>query len=208
MKAQDLLIALINANGEPQGVENIDGAFDHGSVAKNTYTLREVFFTQVVCLSTDDQSSFIKSLALYEQTVGGLGSVTLLPQMLEIVDDSDHTLFDWVLANTNSCNYFAGGAKSFAELQRFKELRNARVKAIQDREAQRENEAKIRRAKKASSNLINAINRGDIKAVKGLLLKGASTDTLSDDGLLAVDFAEKSGYSEIAELIKNWNNKP
>jgi len=172
MKSQDFFIALINARGKQQDVECIDGALDHRSVVENTYGLRKGFFTQVSNLSADEQSSFIKSVALYENTVGGIGSVTLLAQMLDVVEDPNRTLFDWAVTNTVSYGYYMDGAKSFVELQRLKELRSARAKATQEREAQREVDAKILRAKKASGNLINAINRGDIKAVKGLLLKG------------------------------------
>jgi len=205
VKPQDFLNALVAARGLPKDVESIPGAFVHRSVIKHSVQLRDIL-TQVINLSGEDQSSFIKSLALYEQTVGGLGSPTLLFHALQLVDDPDHKLFNWVLANTTSYEYYARGVKSFAELQQREEEGRNKAAANLEREAQRATEAKARRAKKASGNLINAIKRGDIKAVEALLLQGASTDISTSDGLSAADFAEKVGQPAISQLIRGWHN--
>jgi hypothetical protein len=205
MKPQDILNALVAARGLPQDVETIPGSFVHRIVSKHLSQLRDIL-PQVENLSTEDQLSFIKSLALYEQAAGGLGSTTLLFHAFQYVDDSDHKMFDWVLANTTSYEYYACGAKSYAELQQREEESSKRTAANLEREAQRAAEAKVRRAKKASANLINAIKRGDIKAVEALLRQGASTDISSSTGLSAADFADKVGHPAISHLIRGWHN--
>lgn len=206
MKPQDILNALIAARGLQQEVEKIPGAFDHKIVLEYTFRLRDIL-AQVVNLSGEDQSAFIKSLAIYEQTVGGLGSPTLLFHTFQLVDDPDHTLFDWVLANTTSYEYYACGAKSYAELQQREEESSKRTAANLEREAQRAAEAKVRRATKASHNLINAIKRGDIKAVEALLRQGASTGISNFEGLSAADFADKAGRPAISHLIRGWQTE-
>ncbi len=207
MKSQDFFDALVSARGLPEAVERISGAFSRHIVISNTGPIRSSeFLVQVKSLSIDNQASFIKSLALYEQTIGGLGSTTSLLKVFEVIDDPGHEIFDWVINNTTSYDYFARGFKSYADLEVSKKHYRARVSANRKREAQRAAEGELRRAKKASSNLINAINRGDIKAVEALLLKGARPDTLSNGGLLAADFAKKAGHPKISKLIRNWNN--
>ena len=207
MDPQEFLKVLVAAHGLPEKVEKIPGAFVHRSVVKHTAELRGML-GEVEKLSYEDQSSFIKSLALYEQTVGGLGSPTSLHPALQIVEDPNHVLFDWVLNNTVSYSYYSHGAKSFSELQQIQTAKRARAQENIEREAHREKEAKARRAKKASSNLINAIKRGDIKAVEALLQKGASTSTESNEGYSAADFAENQGHPEISQLIRGWQSGP
>jgi hypothetical protein len=203
MNSQEILNTLVAANGLPQDVESIPGAFVNRIVSKHLSQLRGIL-PQVENLSPEDQNAFIKSLALYEQTVGGFGSTTLLFHAFQFIDDPDRKLFDWVLANTTSYEYYACGAKSYAELQQREEESSKRTAANLEREAQRAAEAKVRRATKASHNLINAIKRGDIKAVEALLRQGASTKMLSSEGLSAADFADKVGYPTISILIRGW----
>lgn len=159
MMSQDFLYALVSARGLPEIVEHIPGAFVHREVVKHTAQFRGML-DQVADLSSEDQSSFIKSLALYEQTVGGLGSATLLDPALRMVHDPDHVLFDWVLNNTGSYEYFAKGVRSFSELQQIERTRSTRAEQNKQLEEQRVAEAKIRRTEKASGNLIIAIKRG------------------------------------------------
>ena len=203
LEPQDFFNALIEARGLPNEVEKIPGAFVYRSVVSHSAQLRDRL-SWVETLSDQDQSSFIKSLALYEQTIGGIGSATLLDLTLRAVRDPDHKLFDWVLINTSSYNYFARGAKSYEELRQRQEASRARAERNLEREAQRTGEARARRARKASSNLINAIRRGDIKAVEALLRQGASLDTANSDGLPAADYAEEIGHRQIALLLRNW----
>lgn len=193
---------MIEAQGNASAVEILPGAFNHRLVLEHVFALRPLL-SEVSTLPHEDQVSFIKSLALYEQTVGGIGSPTLLFHALPIVSDPNHEIFDWVLTNTTSYNHYARGAKSFAELEHFESLSRALSARTLERERQRVVDAATRRADKASSNLFNAIRRGDIKAVSALLNQGASPQATDASGLTAAAYADQLGRADIAELLLN-----
>lgn len=206
MKPQDFFDALVAAGGIPEKVERLPGAFSSWKIGKNTFGLRDILI-QIASLPKEEQSSFIKSLALYKQTVGGCGSPTLLRPALQIVDDPKHELLDWVLTNTISYKYYSR-AKNFAEFQQNEEAGRAAVEARRAAalvnillEAKRVAEAKVRRTEKASGNLINAIRRGDIKAVAALLRQCA--DCLAIKLLLKIvlDFWKRSS------ILMGWSGK-
>lgn len=205
MSPEKFLSALISARGLPEEVKKIPGAFTSRGVGRHSSGVRSVL-PLVANLSSQNQAFFIKSLALYEDTVGGVGSPTSLVGALEAIDDPDRSLFDWVLNNTVSYEYYARGATSYSQIQSGKESDRARAAANLELEAQRAAEGAGRRAKKASGNLINAIRRGDIKAVEGLLRNGASTQTKSDCGLTSTEIADKTDHPEIADLLKGWRD--
>lgn len=203
MTPKEFLNALIDAQGDPEAVKNIPGAFRRRLVAKHSYSLRPLL-PQLNELSNEDLASFVKSLAIYEETVGSLGSATMLDKVFEAITDEDHHLFDWVLANTISYDYFRQGANTFGELQEIKATKRARAAYNLEQEAKREAAAKAQRAVKATGNLINAIKRGDLLAVEALLRKGASINAESSDGLQAADYARNIGQEKIAQLISDW----
>lgn len=207
MNPEQFLSALVTADGSSSKVESLPGAAVRRLVVKRTCELRPLL-NQVATLSRHEQSAFIKSLALYEQTVGGLGSATLLLRALPLVDDPNHELFDWVLTNTKSYDYFARGVKSFEALESIKAASRARSAANLEREKERESAASVRRAKQATIKLVGAVKRGDSKAVEALLRQGARTDALNGDGVAIADYAEQLGRVEIANLIREWPESP
>jgi hypothetical protein len=203
MTPQKFMYALILAGGISENIYKIPGAFTHSDVSKYTHQCRSVL-NEIEDLSPEEQASFVKSLAIYEQTVGGLGSATFLARVITLIEDPEHKVFDWVINNTTSYDYFTKGAKSFAELQEIKEAQQVRRHESLRLEAIRAKEAKARRAVKATGNIVNAIRRGDIKAVEALLGHGAQFDQLRDDEVIKVNLAEETGHPEIIEMIKNW----
>jgi hypothetical protein len=201
VNSRDFLDLLIATRGHLPDVEALPGAFNHRLVLKYTHELRPLL-SELSKLPKEDQSSFIKALALYEQTVGGIGSPSLLFGALPKVHDPDHKLFDWVLTHTNSYEYYSHGAKSFDEMQRIEEISRARSAANLEQEVQRAKDAAIRRAEKATSNLFNAIRRGDIQAVTALLNQGASREATDPSGLDAISYADHLDRKEIAQLLR------
>jgi ankyrin repeat protein len=66
---------------------------------------------------------------------------------------------------------------------------------------QRQLEDKKRIAEEATHKLYNAVRRGDIKAVRSLVSKGANPLVLSPDGRSMINFASSLGHTAIvAEL--------
>lgn len=206
MEPEEFMQALISANADIVAVEEIDGAFKRDVVIKNTIKLREVL-DDIKLLPPVNQSALVKSLAIYEQTIGGLGSATILQGILPIIDDPDHLAFDWVIQNTSSYSYFTGPANSYAEIQEHKLKREAIAKINLQIEAQRAEEGRRRKAEKATQNLPNAIKRGDIKAVQALLNKGACITSAKCNDLSAADFARQLEHEKIFQLIQEWENK-
>ena len=207
MNSREFLEALIAARGNVQDVERLPGASEWAAVCRRTCELRPLL-VELKNLPREDQASFIKSLALFEQTIGGIGSPTLLLNALAAVDDPDHAIFDWVLTNTTSYNYYSRGAKSFADLQEIEARANARSCANLTDERQRAIDAGVRRAARASGNLFNAIRRGDVKAIQALLAQGADPETQDESGLSALAYADQLHRTQIAHLLRDHSNEP
>jgi hypothetical protein len=204
MTPEKFLKLLIEAGGTEKlsGVINLPGAGVHRHVAQNTSKLRECV-DAIAQMSKSEQASIVKAIALYEETVGGLGSATFLNRISKIVDDPRYALFDWVVNNTTSYDHFSEGAKSLAELQAIKKRRAAGKIEREKVERKRQLTAKHLRAERAERNIVKAIQRGDIKAVEALLLKGANPDMLTADGVSLAQFAESVGQIEIAKQLRD-----
>ncbi len=154
-------------------------------------------------LDNNDRIAFIKSVAILEHQVGGRGSVTHLKRLLPLVSDPERALFDWILRNTTSYWYYAHGACSVEEY-------DATVAHIVRRTAERlqkENERQLqdrnRIALAATANLYNAVRRGDVKAVRALLHKGANPKSLTSEGTSLVSFAESCGHVAVAVELRS-----
>lgn len=182
-------------------VAAIPGASVHSEVLRFSDSLRRGGLAPIEELSALDRIAFTKALAVYENTVGGLGSVTALERVLPLIQDEDHAILDWILSTTRSYWYYSKGARSYAELQEINAAHAVRRAQNEKREAERERFAKERKAEQASANLFNAIRRGDIKAVEALLRQGAAPQGGTPDGIPLVRYAEENNRTAIVQLL-------
>lgn len=183
-------------------VAAIPGAGVHAEVLRFSDSLRRGGLAPIEELSGLDRTAFVKALAVYENTVGGLGSVTALERVLPLIHDEDHAILDWILSSTRSYWYYSNGARSYAELQEIKAAHAERRAQNEKREAERERLAKERKAEQASANLFNAIRRGDTKAVEALLSQGATPQGVTPDGIPLVRYSEQNNRTAIAQLLR------
>ena len=145
--------------------------------------------------------AFIKAVAAYEDTVDGLGSVTLLHHLLPHINDSDHAVVDWILRNTRSYWYYAHSARSYEEYvaqERWRAEQTA-INVHRDRERQARDRARI--AIDATTRLCGAVRRGDLTAVQALLRKGADAGVETADGEPLVSFAIRQNREDIATVL-------
>ena len=160
-------------------------------------------------MAVSDRAAFTKALAVYEDTVGGLGSVTALEPVLGLFQNDaqeGRNVHFWILEHTSSNRYYVQRAANSID----PEAANRRWQEARYENERRNYElaapARARRAERASSNLYNAVRRGDIAAVRALLQKGASSDTTAPDGTPLVRYAEVIGREDIAELIRTFSS--
>lgn len=201
MKPEELISALVDANGLSNHVLRIPGAKNHHGVINNTGILRSAM-KLIANLPPEKQAALTRSVAVYESSVGGIGSPSLLFLLFQIIDDPDHLVFDWVIQNTNAYDYYSKGAKSFAALNEFKAAIAMKKAARRRKEDERVANAKKVKAEDASAKLIKAIRRGDEKAVEALLLKGADPNVRAEDGMSATQIAEQLCQSKILTLLQ------
>lgn len=153
-------------------------------------------------LPLDDQIAFAKSVAMLEHSVGGRGSVTSLQHLLPVVPDPDRKLLDWVLRNTKSYWYYSHGARSVEELDAIRALIAERRAEGIERDQRRQVSDKARIAAAATKNLPNAVRRGDLKAVRALIAKGADPATSAPDGSSLIAVAASLGFDAIASELR------
>lgn len=190
------------------GVTAIPGAGEHVQIMRFSDSLNRRGLQQVKVLPVVDRIAFVKALAVYEHTVGGLGSVTALRRVLSLIpEESQHTVLDWILSTMRSYWYYGNGASSYAELLASQEARARHRQENLAREVEREREAKARKAQRASDNLFNAIRRGDLKALEALLNKGANPQAFTPEGVTVLQFAKETGRHEAAELLSRWQGR-
>lgn len=183
-------------------VAAISGAGVHAEVLRFSDSLRRGGLAPIEELSGLDRTAFVKALAVYENTVGGLGSVTALERVLPLIHDEDHAILDWILSTTRSYWYYSNGARSYAELQEINAAHAARRAQNEKREAEIERLAKERKPEQASANLFNAIRRGDTKAVEALLRQGAGPQGVTPEGIPLVRYSEQNNRTVIAQLLR------
>jgi hypothetical protein len=188
-------------------VASLPGAGNHAQVLRFSSSLRGEGRSAIDAMTQAERTAFIKALAIYEDTVKGLGSVTALCQLLPLSQDEDEATIDWVLARTRSYAFYANGARSLAEVLGAKAARAAGRAATARVEAERERAAKEKRAARATALLYNAVRRGDLNAVQGLMTQGASADARTPEGEDVESYAERSGRSEIAAVLRQARNQ-
>lgn len=152
-------------------------------------------------LSDREMASFAKAMAVLEDTVGSVGSCTALQWILDLSNNEGRNALDWILQNTKAYDYFSQGAASVEQLDILKADKVILSIERAEKESQRQAEDKIRIAAKATVNLSNAINRGDVKAVRALIEKGANKRAIAPDGTSLVEKAESMGRVDIMEIL-------
>lgn len=188
-------------------VAALPGAGNHAQVLRFASSLRGEGRNAIDAMSGTERTAFIKALAVYEDTVRGLGSVTALCQLLPLAPGEDVATIDWVLSHTRSYDYYANGARSLDQFMADEAARVARRVDHEHAEADRARQAKSRRAERATANLRNAVRRGDIEAVRALLHQGAAVDGGSADGESLERYAEALGHEEIGETLRQARHK-
>ena len=157
-------------------------------------------------LSATDRIAFIKAIAVLEHQVGGRGSVTHLERLLPLVSDPERNFLDWILRNTTSYWYYAHAARSVEEYDISKAMiarRTAeRIQCDQERQARDRARIALEGPPEATRKLYNAVRRGDLKAVRALLLKGADASSLTPEGEPLVSFALRQNRHEIAATLQ------
>lgn len=157
-------------------------------------------------LSGSDLIAFIKAIAVLEHQVGGRGSVTHLVRLLPLVADPDRIFLDWILRNTTSYWYYSHAARSVEEYDILKALiasRSAeRIQSDQERQARDKARIALEGSPEATRKLYNAVRRGDLKAVRALLLRGADASSLTPEGEPLVSFALRQNRHEIAAILQ------
>jgi hypothetical protein len=199
----NLIKSLVAAgrNEDFGSVTMLPGAGVHSEVLAFSDQIRGLAVDEIGQFSVYDRVAFVKALAAYENSVGGLGSVTALQRVLPFVPDEDHQVFDWILGNTRSYWYYANGAKSFEDLIAIRRAQAVRSAENERKEQERAEESKARRAERATQNLFNAVRRGDTQAVRALLDSGASPHARTPDGTPVAEYASNTGRIEIAQLL-------
>lgn len=188
-------------------VASLPGAGNHAQVLRLASSLRGEGRSAVNAMTKAERTAFIKALAVYEETVRGLGSVTALCQLLPLSPGEDEATIDWVLARTRSYDYYANGARTLAEFLEAKAARAEGRAATARLEAERQRAAREKRAARATTLLYNAVRRGDLKAVQGLIEQGASADARTPEGEDLDGYAERNGRTEIAAALREAGNR-
>lgn len=184
---------------EIAGIAKVEG---HSSALRLVGSDREEVLAFVKSLSLDDQTAFVKSVAMLEHSVGGCGSVTSLQHLLPVVPDPDRKLLDWVLRNTKSYWYYSHGARSVEELDAIRALIAERRAEGIERDQKRQVHDKARIAAAATKDLPNAVRRGDLKAVRALIAKEADPATSAPDGSSLIAVAASLGFDSIASELR------
>lgn len=154
-------------------------------------------------LPQSDLEAFVKAIATYEHVAGGFGSVTTLQSLLSLLGDRRRSVLDWILVHTDSYWYYGYGAKSISQYDAACTAKKERAAKGISRDLQRQMNDKVRIAESATTKLYNAVRRGDIKAVRALIAKGADPCISAPDGTSLYALALAKGNNEIANGLQH-----
>jgi len=193
--------------GDFDAIKQLPGAGNRSEITRLTdggLNVSTEFFER---LNTIEQGKFLKAVAAYEDTAGGMGSVTLLDRLASLKslrdDDPRREAYAWILANTNSYWYYAGGMKSLDGFHDWQRTKYQIAAENERRDAERQAIDRARIAVKASGNIYNAVRRGDVKAVAALIALGGDADGRCPDGKTLIEFAREKGLLDIVEVLEN-----
>lgn len=201
---REILTAITAAarSRELDAVRTVSGAGVHSAVVELSTHGREIV-EWASGLLEEDRIPFIQALAAFEDTVGGIGSVTALRWLVRSPLDPNREALAWILAHTNAYSYYSHGAKSLEALDATEAsaaaYRRNRTETITRRDA----ETRERVVDTATQRLPNAVRRGDRLAVEALLRGGADPSRISVDGKSLVETAREAGREDIAALLES-----
>src|SRR3989344_3316616 len=175
---------------------------DHASVLRLADVYRDKVLSFAQELPQSDQVAFVKVIAMVEERVGSLGSVSNLPRLLSLVDDPERSLFDWVLRNSTRY-YYSKGARSVSGYDLACRLEAERQAEGIKRDMERQLQDRKRIAEEATRNLYKAVLRGDLKAVRVLIEKGADVTVSAPDGTSLTAVATAHGNIEIVQELES-----
>jgi hypothetical protein len=187
--------------GDFQAATSLPGAGVPSQVLLASSCFSREVVDKIAALPIDDRVALAKALAVYENSVGGLGSVTTLQYVMCLFGDAveqGYETFRWISENTRSLWYYAHRAVDFIE-----PARRAAARAENNRRNyELAAPARARRANRATANLYNAVRRGDIKAVQALLGSGANPTAMTPMGESLISYARASGQEDIAAHLE------
>lgn len=192
--------------GDYVSIQTLPGAGDRRKVSQLTAGDLNVAAEFFNALRVPEQIAFLKAVAAYEDTAGGMGSVTLLETLASLKSlrhgDPLRDAYAWILANTNSYWYYGGGMKSLDGFQDWQHTKYEIAAENIRNDAARQAIDSARIAVKASGNLYNAVRRGDVKAVAALIALGGDADGRCPDGKSLIEFAREKGRLDIVEVLE------
>ncbi len=157
--------------------------------------------------------ALVKGLVYYSQASGfSGGSVSpVIPLYHAFIDRwpaDEPRLTAWVVDNTsNPWEPFGtsvhGKARSQAELWLYHAHRRVIASENIEAEEQRARLAKVKRAARATENLYNAVRRGDVKALKALIEKGADWREAAKSKGSLLQLAMEKGRVHVVEYLKS-----
>jgi hypothetical protein len=119
-----------------------------------------------------------------------------------MLGDAEDEVLDWILRNTASYDYYAHGARSLGEYRDICSHRARRRAEAMRVEMERQAQHKTRIAARATLLLYNAVRRGDAKAVRALLAKGADPNAKAPDGTSLEALAIGKDRRDIADELR------
>lgn len=146
----DQILALGRGDNADE-IARLPGAGDHAQVLLVSSRHLQALLDYCAALPPAEREWFVKGIALYENTIGGLGSVTNLKRLLPLLGQAQESVIDWILRNTRSYWYYAHGAKSLADYEAIECARTHRTSESLLLEKERELQAKARKAKVATA---------------------------------------------------------
>jgi hypothetical protein len=204
-----LLFQLLDCGirGDFAAIKQLPGAGNHREVMRLADRGLRVSTEFFGSLNTAEQVAMLKAVAAYEDTAGemGMGSVTLLERLASLKSlrhgDPLWEAYAWILANTNSYWYYAGGMKSLDGFHGWQHMKYEIAAANESIDAERQAKDRARIAVKASGNLCNAVRRGDVKAVVALIALGADVESCCLDGKSVIDLAREKKRMDIEQIL-------
>ena len=157
--------------------------------------------------------NLIRGLVLFSRASGWSGgSVSPVVILYRCYEErfacTARALADWVIANRRNEYEPFGSAiplavRSRDESEEWKRAQTERRAANRADETRRQEQDAARRAERATRLLLNAVRRGDTKAVIALLDRGADPRRAAPAGETLLNVAEENGRSDLAGFLRS-----